>query len=505
MSTETPETGKPHPPTGDADLVVSPAMSADQFAAEVAGASAEPLAMEETAALLATQEAGPATLVRGNLWRAIWDMSWPLLITTIGTSIVGMADVQVAGYLGADVQAAVGVAEQLIFIFCVFVMAVAVGTTAIVSRATGQRDPLEVAHMTGQSIALSMSGGLVLTVIALATAHYLLPFFTATKSVQEIGTQYLSIYACYLVPFSLVAISNAAFRAVGDARTPLYVVMTEIIINIAGDYLTVLGNWPIPGLGVRGIAGSAIVGAFAGAALALYRINNSPLKPALRQVFPIQISAIGRLLRLGIPAAFHRWGWAASTLVVFFILKSLADPTAALASWTIGMRVEALLFMPLMALSLAVGSIVGQNLGAKEIDRARKAGWNVSKIGVGMMLLLGTALYIFADAIARVMTHDAVTIQYTADYLRINALCEPLLAVNMILSGALQGAGDTRFPMWVSLFTNWVVRLPIAYVLAQLWGWGPSGVWWAMTGSVCLSAIIIAARFQSGRWIKINV
>jgi Na+-driven multidrug efflux pump len=75
----------------------------------------------------------------------------------------------------------------------------------------------------------------------------------------------------------------------------------------------------------------------------------------------------------------------------------------------------------------------------------------------------------------------------------------------MILSGALQGAGDTRFPMWVSLFTNWVVRLPIAYVLAEVWGWGPSGVWWAMTGSVCLSAIIIAVRFQSGRWIKITV
>lgn len=500
MSTETPETGDVLPESADA---------ADFFASEVAGATAEPMAMEEAAALAArpaSDAASPgAVLVRGNLWRAIWDMSWPLMITTITSSIVGMADVQVAGYLGAPAQAAVGVAEQLIFIFCVFVMAIAVGTTAIVSRAAGENNPQEAAYMTGQSIALSVTGGLVLTIVGYFTAHFLLPLFTTTKTVQEIGTDYLSVYALYLIPFSLIAISNAAFRAIGDARTPLYVVMTELVITIAGDYLTVLGNWPVPGLGVRGIAGSAIVGAFVGALIALYRIKHSPLAPALKHVYPIAIKSMSRLLKLGIPAAFHRWGWAASTLVVFFILKALADPTAALASWTIGMRVEALLFMPLMALSLAVGNIVGQNLGAKEIDRARKAGWNVSNIGVGMMLLLGTALYLCADPIARVMTHDPNTIAYTADYLRINAFCEPLLAVNMILSGALQGAGDTRFPMWVSLFTNWVVRLPIAYVLAEVWGWGPSGVWWAMTGSVCLSAIIIAVRFQSGRWIKITV
>lgn len=449
--------------------------------------------------------ANEAVLVRGSLWRAIWDMSWPLMITTIGASLVGMADVQVAGFLGPSVQAAVGVSEQLIFIFSVFAMAIAVGTTAIVSRAIGQGSQDEATFITGQSLAFSVTGGFVLCLIALACAHFLLPFFTPSAEVQNTGALYLSVYALYLIPFSLVAISNAAFRAIGDAKTPLYVVTTEVIINIAGDYLTVLGNWPVPGLGVRGIAGSAIVGAFVGAALALYRISRSPLAPALKKAIPLKIDSVNRLLRLGIPAAFHRLGWAASTLVVFFILRGLADPTAALASWTIGMRVEALLFMPLMALSLAVGSIVGQNLGAQEIGRARKAGWHVTGIGVVMMLVAGTLLFVLADPIAQLMTRDPTTIQYTADYLRINALAEPLLAVNMVLGGALQGAGDTRFPMWVSLFTNWIVRLPVAYVLAQLMHMGPSGVWWAMTGSVCLGALIIAARFQSGGWIKVTV
>jgi putative MATE family efflux protein len=427
------------------------------------------------------------------------------MITTVGASLVGMADVQVAGFLGPAVQAAVGVSEQLIFIFMVFAMAIAVGTTAIVSRAVGQGNQEEANFIAGQSIAFSVSVGTVLCLTALGCAHILLPLFTPSAAVQDIGTHYLSIFSLYLIPFSLIAISNAAFRAIGDAKTPLYVVTIEVIINIAGDYLTVLGNWPVPGLGVRGIAGSAILGAFLGAALALYRISHSPLAPALKQVLPLKLDSVKRLLRLGVPAAFHRLGWAASTLVVFFIMRGLSDPTAALASWTIGMRVEGLLFMPLMALSLAVGSIVGQNLGAQQIARARKAGWNVTGIGILMMLLAGTLLFVLADPIAQLMTRDPTTMQYTADYLRINAIAEPLLAVNMILSGALQGAGDTQFPMWVSLFTNWIVRLPVAYVLAEMLGMGPAGVWWAMTGSVCLAALIIAARFQSGGWARVSV
>jgi Na+-driven multidrug efflux pump len=169
------------------------------------------------------------------------------------------------------------------------------------------------------------------------------------------------------------------------------------------------------------------------------------------------------------------------------------------------MRIEALIFMPLMALSLAVSSIVGQNLGAGQSSRAVNVGWRVTIIGIAMMIVMGVLLFAFAQPLAQVMSKDPVTLIYTRQYLQINAFSEPFLALSMILSGALQGAGDTRTPMWITIFTNWVMRLPLAWVLAVNFHFGPCGVWLAMAFSVVISAILTLWRFQSRRWLQTKV
>jgi Na+-driven multidrug efflux pump len=169
------------------------------------------------------------------------------------------------------------------------------------------------------------------------------------------------------------------------------------------------------------------------------------------------------------------------------------------------MRLEALLFMPLMALSLAVSSIVGQNLGANRIDRAVSAGWKVTGVGIVLMLILGAALFYFAPDLAARMTQDPDAIAYTTRYLQINALGEPLLALTMILGGALQGAGDTRTPMIITLCSHWVFRLPIAWFLALKLGFGPTGVWLAMASSAMVSASLTTFWFNSKKWVKTKV
>lgn len=129
----------------------------------------------------------------------------------------------------------------------------------------------------------------------------------------------------------------------------------------------------------------------------------------------------------------------------------------------------------------------------------------MASIGIWMMVLFSIALFLLAEPIARVMSHDPKTIAYTSSYLRINALAEPFLALGMILSGALQGAGDTRPPMWISLFANWIVRLPLAWLLALILGYGPTGAWISMTISVILTAFLVMWRYQSRAWIKVKV
>jgi multidrug resistance protein, MATE family len=443
-----------------------------------------------------------APLVSGSLWKSIWHMSWPLVITTSAASVVGLVDMYVAGYLGSAAQATVGVAEQVLFLFMVLLMSLGVGTTAIVSRAYGAGKIEEANTACAQSLVLACSAGLVLAVVSLLAGRFVLPLITHVQEIVTQGTLYLGVIGLYLAPFGVVCVANAAFRGIGDARTPLVIVCTEVVINIAGDFLTVLGNWPVPGLGVRGIAVSGIAGSCAAGLLAIWFVSRSPLAGSLKRLLPATVSMMRRVVGIGLPSALQRLSWAASGFVVFAILSRCQEPTSALASWSVGIRVEALLFMPLIALSLAVGAIVGQNLGAGEVARARRAGWHMAGMGMGLMLVLGVLMFIFARALATLMSHDASTIAYTTSYLCINAVAEPALAINMILSGALQGAGDTRTPMWVSVFCSWGVRLPLAWCLALVCGFGPVGVWSAMFVSMVTSAILMSSYYARGTWVK---
>lgn len=446
-------------------------------------------------------------LTQGNLWKAIWIMSWPLTIQTVATSLVGIVDVQVSGWLGRSAQAAVGVSEHIIFMFMIFLLSIGAGATAIVSREFGE-GKVEAAHKSiGQSLGLSCLTGVVLAFIAVLLSHSFLPLFTNPQDyeLRGLGITYLSIYGLYMIPFSFTCVASAAFRAAGDARVPLLVAAVQVVVNIVGDYATVLGNWPVPGLGIRGIAWSGVIASITGACVIIWRMSASPLGPSLKHMFPVSFPEWQRILHVGVPTALHRLGWACSVFAIFYILSCVPESSAAQAAWTIGIRVESFLFMPLMALGLAVASIIGQNLGAGQIDRAESAGWRVTWIGVALMLVSATVLFILAPQLAMFLSRDAATVKYATDYLRINAIAEPFLAVNMILSGALQGAGDTRAPMWISFFSSWVVRLPLSYCAALLLGFGPSGVWWAMTASIVCSCVLITWRFRSGRWKEIRV
>ncbi len=457
---------------------------------------------------IATQNessAGSAPLVEGSLWRAIWIMSWPLLITTVANSLVGLTDLYVAGHLGSIAQAAVGLSEQIIFMFLLFIMATGTGTTALVSRYWGKGDRETAFDYTAQSLVMAMVLGILLAISSYVSAHHVLGAFTESREVTRLCTVYLGIFSLYMIPFSVVCISNAAFRAIGDAKTPLFVVSTFTVLSIVGDFLLVLNNWPIANLGVRGIAISALTSSSIAALLALYKLSRSELAPSLKRLNRVLPDMLKKIVKIGIPSAIQRMAWATSTFVLFFILARCPLPTEALASWSIGMRVEGLMFMPVMALSMAVSSIVGQNLGAREIERAYKAGWQVAWIGIGMLTVMAAVLFLSAVPIAHCFSKDSQTIEYVISYLRVNSLSEPFLALGMILGGAFQGAGETRTPMWITFLSNWVIRLPLAYYLALHLGHGPTGAWWAMTLSVVIMGLVTAWRFKARTWTQLHV
>jgi Na+-driven multidrug efflux pump len=149
---------------------------------------------------------------------------------------------------------------------------------------------------------------------------------------------------------------------------------------------------------------------------------------------------------------------------------------------------------------MAIATIVGQNLGAKQPDRAERAGWQVAAVGAGFNLLCGVLMFCFAEPIARIMSTDETVVQHTASYLRIIGICEPFVAAWITLFGAMQGAGYTNWPMWMSCFFLTAVRLPLAYYLTVTLQWGPSGTWTAMSSTAMVIGLIAIWRFKTGVW-----
>jgi len=446
-----------------------------------------------------------APLAEGSLWRAIWVMSWPLMLMTMTSALIGMTDVYMAGKLGSANQAAVGTSEQVIFLYFVIILSASVGTTALVSRALGADNEKEARKCVAQSLLVSLGLGLLLCLLSWLGSSQILNLLHPPIDILQLGTPYLKIYGFSLIPLSIIWIVNAAFRASGDAKTPLLIVATQTGLNILGDYLCIFQNWPIPGLGICGIAGAAVIADVVASVLALYRLSRSRLSIQLAEFFIINTDLIWRFVKISAPSVVQSTLRVLGTYVLFFTLRHCQHATQSIASWAIGMRIEGLIFMPMYALGLAVSSIVGQNLGAKQFERAVQAGWNVTGVGVSLMLLAGTALFLLAEPISHIMSNDADTIAFTTAYLRINAISEPFLAMNFVLGGALQGAGDTRSPMWITILCSWLIRLPLAWILAISCDLGTPGVWIAMTCSMICAGVFMAMRYGSRKWLATRI
>lgn len=441
-------------------------------------------------------------ITRGTTWAAIWHMSWPLLLNMCTISVASFADVWVAGKLGSDTQAAIGICGQIGFFMIMLAVALSAGTTALVSRFWGAGDYKGAVEAARYSLIFAFIFGCVSSASGLLVARPLVRMLGAAPDVEHQGWQYLKWDLLSHIPFTMLWVANSIFRAKGDARVPMitWILMTTLICAL--DVGLCLG--PIK-MGIAGIGLAWLIAGTVGVLFSLYVLARSELKEALnlKGSFEKEKSKewLLRLLRIGIPACIQDLSWVGGNFLLLIILAHTKDPTSAQAAWGVGLRVEEMIGgMPIYALSMAVGTIVGQNLGAKQPERAVKAGWHVAAIGAGFNVVVATVLFFFAREIASMMSSDQKVIAFTCDYLRVIGLCQPFVALWLILFGAMQGAGYTRWPMIASTLVLTLFRLPLAWHLSVTQNWGPTGTWVAVSISVFIVGMLAVWRFQSGVW-----
>lgn len=446
-------------------------------------------------------------IINGSTWAAIWHMAWPLLLQMSSVSIASFCDVWVAGQMGSDVQAAIGICGQIWFFMILMTVALSAGTTALVSRYWGARDMEQTVKAAKQSMMFGIIFGISSALIGLIIARPLVAMLGASETVQELGWQYMRVDLLSQLPFTICWVAHSIWRAKGNTRAPMinWVLMTIVICTL--DFALCIKPFQ---MGIQGIGCAWVTAACLGAALNFFQLRKTELAGCVSVPLLIK-EGISRewfwkILKIGIPACVMDLAWVGGSFALFLIFAKTVNPTACQASWAIGFRLEEIVScLPLYALGAAIAPIVGQNLGAKKPERAERAGWQVTWIGLGFTSLVAFVLFFGAEAIARLMSHDPAVIEYSKQYFQVVGLSQPFVALFIILFGAMQGAGYTAWPMWAGVIVLTGLRLPLAWFLTGNSFDGPMGCWIGIAASSVVLGSLAIWRYQTGAWKHVKV
>jgi putative MATE family efflux protein len=429
-----------------------------------------------------------------------------MLLIMIFDFLVGFTDVYVAGFISPQVQAAVGFVSLLYFLVSIVANAISIGTVALVARASGGGDFGRALEVARQSL---LGGALVAVLVSLTGLVFHRQIIAAAgfpPEIREIAETFLMIYALALGANYLLLISNALFRASGDVKKPVVTMFFVMAVNVGGDFALVFGLGVIPPLGYPGIAIATALAVVAGMGINLLQLSRTRWRAIYQGSWRLLPATIRQIVRIGWPAALLQVAWNAGSIVLYNILGRLGEASiTALAAIANGLRIEGMIFLPAFALHMAASVLIGQNLGAGNPERAERMGWRLAATGVVLMSIMAVAIFIRAEAFAALVAQDPAVLAETARYLRYNMLAQPFIALSLALGGGLQGAGDTRGTMGVIVTAMWLIRLPLAWLLALFLGFGAAGVWAAMVASMTFQGVFMALRFHGGRWKQLKL
>ncbi len=411
-----------------------------------------------------------------------------------------ITDLIMVGRISAFAVAAVGLGLQsLMFVFAILTL-LHVGTSALLSRFAGAGYKKRAS--TGLSTLLQFAFYLSLPMMLLwyFLASHVYVWFGTAPQVVALGEAYVQMLT-WMLPFVFVKlVFVTALNASGDMKTPMYIKIVSIVLNIFLNYLFIFGNLGFPELGVMGAAvGTVIVNILE---LCVYLVLYLRRKMVYLPVWHYSKSLLKRALKVGIPASFERSLTFGSFMLFTVIIAHYG--TAVLAGYQIGLRVEGLAFMPGIGFTIAAMALMGQGLGAKKPMQAREDVLLVLKYTVGFMFILSFFMVFMPEKIVWLFTDDAQTIKEASLYLRIVGVSQIPLAFNFVLSGALRGAGDTKRTLKINLISLWFVRIIPAFVLSWYFE-NILFVYLAMISDTFVKALWLWKTFDKGEWEKIKV
>jgi putative MATE family efflux protein len=440
----------------------------------------------------------------GGLNRAVLLLSVPMVLEMAMESVFALTDVFFVARLGADAVAAVGLTESLLSVVYAVAMGLCMSTTAIVARRVGEKQPEQAARAAVQAVAVGLGISVPFAVLGIAGARSLLDLMGAPAPVAATGWGYTAWMLGGNASVVLLFLLNAVFRGAGDATVAMRSLWVANAVNVVLDPCLIFGLGPFPELGVTGAAVATNVGRTVGVAYQLRALAAGRGRlDVRRRHLRLDRRVMADLVRLSLGGVGQFLIGTASWLGLVRILSLFG--AAALAGYTIALRIVIVALLPSWGMSNAVATLVGQNLGAGKPDRAERSVWLVGLYNMAFLLGVMAAFLVGAEPLIALFSTDPEVRRLGALCLRVVSYGYAFYAWGMVLVQAFNGAGDTLTPTWINLGCYWLFQIPLALALSRALGQGPVGVFLAITLAESLLAVVGLVVFRRGAWKRTAV
>src|SRR2546427_3265078 len=436
---------------------------------------------------------------QGPIGRSIVLLAISMVLEMCMESIFAVVDIKWVSYLGPDAMATVGLTESMLTLIYAIAIGLSIGATAMVARRIGEHDTDGAARAAMQSVFLGLLVAVIIGLGGAPLAPNLLAVMGASPEVIGRGAGFTRIMLAGNGTVLMVFMINAIFRGAGDAAIAMRVLWLANALNIVLGPCFIFGLGPFPKLGIAGAAVATNIGRGTGAIYAFSRlIRKGGRFEITRRHFRLETPIMGRLVKLSGTGTFQVFIGMASWIGLVRTISAFG--TDALAGYIVGIRVILFALLPSWGMSNAAATMVGQALGAKKPERAERAVWRAGFYNMIFLGCVGLVFVVFARQIIWLFTNDPAVMPYGVDCLRIVASGFLFYAYGMVLTQSFNGAGDTWTPTIINLFVFWLWELPLAYVLAIVFHFGPRGVFLAITIAFSTLAVISAIFLRRGKW-----
>lgn len=440
----------------------------------------------------------------GSIRRAVFMLSIPMILEMLMESIFAIVDIMYVSQIGVNAVATIGLTESVITLVYAVAIGLSMAATAIVARRVGEKNIKGATDAAVQSIFIGVFIAVIISIIGIIYPKEILELMGAEPDLIAEGYGYTKVLLGGNITIMLLFLINAIFRGAGNASVAMWTLILSNGLNIILDPMFIFGFGPIPAYGVQGAAIATTIGRGTAVLfqLAILFYGYSKIKIGVKDLV-LRIAVMLNLIKVSLGGIGQFLIGTSSWVILMRIMSEFGSEV--LAGYTIAIRVMMFSIMPAWGMSNAAATLVGQNLGAQQPDRAEQSVWKTGKYCAYFMGFISVVYLVFAPQIIKLFTTESEVVNYGSLCLRVIAAGYIFYAYGMVVIQAFNGAGDTKTPTYINFICFWLFQLPFAYLAAVVLDFGPVGVFWAITLAEVSIAVIGILWFKKGKWKLVKV